>query len=54
MQCVVLCAVLCCPLQVAERIICDGRLLARSLTADVKRITRETQVAQERSETTKV
>jgi hypothetical protein len=40
--------------QVSERIISDGRLLAKSLTADVERITREKQVAQERAETTKV
>lgn len=43
-----------CGLQVTERIISDGRLLAKSLTADVERITREKQVAQERAETTKV
>lgn len=38
----------------AERIISDGRLLSKSLNADVERITREKQVAQERAETTKV
>lgn len=41
-------------LQVSERIISDGRLLSKSLAADVERITREKQVAQERAETTKV
>lgn len=41
-------------LQVSVRIISDGRLLAKSLTADVERITREKQVTQERAETTKV
>jgi hypothetical protein len=39
---------------VSERIISDGRLLSKSLAADVERITREKQVAQERAETTQV
>lgn len=51
---VVVVVLLLLPPQVSERIISDGRLLAKSLTADVERLTREKQVAQERAETTKV
>ncbi len=42
------------PLQESERLVGEARLLAKSLTADVERLTREKKDLQDRGEATKV